>query len=131
MPMTDPEFVFVYGSLMRGLDLHHFIEAGTYEGNATADGVLVSLGRYPGLVDGRGCVNGELYRFDDLPSALDLLDDIEEFDATDPDKSLYLRVSRTVRSDDGRDVDAWLYVYNRPVTGAPRVEGGDWRNARP
>jgi gamma-glutamylcyclotransferase (GGCT)/AIG2-like uncharacterized protein YtfP len=128
--MTDPQFVFVYGSLMRGLDLHHFLEAGTYEGDATTRGTLVSLGRYPGLVDGPGSINGELYRFDDLPSALDVLDDLEEYDATDPDKSLYLRVARTVRRSDGRDIDAWLYVYNRPVADAPQIKDGDWRKAQ-
>ena len=122
----EPRFIFVYGLLMRGFDLHRHMEAGTFIGDATTAGTLVSLGRYPGLIDGGGVVHGEVYRFDDMPSALDVLDDIEEFDATDPDASLYLRVDRDVKMSDGTTVRAWLYLYNRDARSAARVKGGDW-----
>jgi gamma-glutamylcyclotransferase (GGCT)/AIG2-like uncharacterized protein YtfP len=125
--MADPDFVFVYGSLMRGLELHHHMKSGEYVCDATARGTLVSLGAYPGLIDGPDTVRGEVYRFADLPAALDVLDDVEDFDATDPDASLYVRVSREVTTTDGRAVNAWLYVYNRTTKGARKVEGGDWR----
>jgi gamma-glutamylcyclotransferase (GGCT)/AIG2-like uncharacterized protein YtfP len=129
--MTEPQFIFVYGLLMRGFELHHHMEAGTFVGEGQTDGVLLSLGSYPGLIDGAGSVRGELYRFNDLPAALDVLDDVEEFDATDPDASLYLRVARQVRLDDGRDVAAWTYLYNRTANAAPRIKDGHWRAASP
>ena len=125
--MSEPEFIFVYGLLMRGLELHHHMEAGTFVAAAATKGTLVSVGRYPGLVDGSGAVAGEVYRFADLPAALDVLDDVEEFDATDPQASEYLRVSRPVKLDDGREVIAWLYLYNRAVKGLPVIKTGDWR----
>lgn len=127
--MAQAQLVFVYGSLMRGLDLHHLMESGTYAGEGTVRGTLVSLGRYPGLIDGGGSVRGELYRFDDLPTALDVLDDVEEFDPTDPDKSPYVRVTRPVTTSDGAQVEAWLYLYRGAAKDAPRIAGGDWRTA--
>ena len=129
--MTEPQFVFVYGLLMRGFTLHHAMAAGTFVGEATARGQLVSLGHYPGLVEGPGEVRGELYSFDDLPAALDVLDDLEEFDATNPEGSLYLREVSPVTQSDGTRVDAWLYVYNGSRDGAPIVKDGDWRAHAP
>ena len=126
--MAQAQLVFVYGSLMRGLDLHHHMESGTFAGEGTVRGTLVSLDRYPGLIDGSGAVRGELYRFDDLPTALDVLDDVEEFNPTDPDGSPFVRVTRPVTTSDGTQLEAWLYLYQGPVKNAPRIDGGDWRS---
>ena len=125
--MPDPRCIFVYGSLMHGCELHRFMDGGEQIGAGSTPGALVSLGRYPALVDEPGTVRGELYRFADLPNALDILDDIEEYDATEPERSLYLRVACRVTLDAGGDVDAWVYVYNRDATGLPRIANGDWR----
>jgi gamma-glutamylcyclotransferase (GGCT)/AIG2-like uncharacterized protein YtfP len=124
---SEPELVFVYGSLMSGFELNHLMNGGALVGDGRTRGILVSLGTYPGMIDGEGTVRGELYRFDDMPAALDVLDDVEEFDATDPGASAYLRVARPVMLDDGRETSAWVYVYNRPTTGAARITTGDWR----
>ncbi|HXW77199.1 MAG TPA: gamma-glutamylcyclotransferase family protein [Candidatus Eremiobacteraceae bacterium] len=125
------DHVFVYGLLMEGFELHRFVERGTLVGKGSMRGTLVSLGRYPGLIDGTGSVRGEVYVFDDLPAALDVLDDVESFDPTDPANSEYVREARPMKLDDHRELTAWVYVYNRPVPSAPRVPGGDWRNGRP
>ena len=125
--MTVPELIFVYGSLMRGLALHDHLKSGSFRGEGWTSGTLVSLGRYPGLIEGDGRVRGELYAFEDLAAALDILDDLEEYDVTDPSSSLYVRVASDVIRDDGTAVSAWLYRYNRDPAGLPRVDGGDWR----
>ena len=125
--MEEPKLVFVYGLLMRGQDLHHYMKGGVFAAEGCTKGQLVSLGRYPGFIDGSGTVRGELYRFDDLPAALDVLDDVEEFDATDPVNSIYLRVVRPVMVDGGTEVPAWLYIYNGNTQGVPRIRNGDWR----
>lgn len=104
------------------------MESGEFVGDGRVDGALVSLGRYPGLIEGSGSVRGELYRFADLPSALDVLDDVEEFEPTDPSRSVYLRLAMRVRTDDG-EVDAWVYRYNGPTDGAQRIASGDWNKA--
>ncbi|HEY7994433.1 MAG TPA: gamma-glutamylcyclotransferase [Candidatus Eremiobacteraceae bacterium] len=123
--VADPDLVFVYGLLMRGHELHYHMESGEFVANGRVDGVLVSLGRYPGLIEGSGTVRGELYRFADLPGALDVLDDVEEFEPTDPSRSLYLRIAMHVKTDDG-DVGAWVYRYNGPTDGAQPIASGDW-----
>src|SRR5215472_2106541 len=123
----DPVLVFVYGLLMRGHDLHHHMESGEYVGDGSVKGALVSLGRYPGLIEGSGTVRGELYRFADLPAALDVLDDVEEFEPTDPSRSLYLRIPIRVRTNDG-EVDAWTYLYNGSTDDAQPIPSGDWND---
>lgn len=125
--VADPVLVFVYGLLMRGHDLHHHMDSGEYIGDGRVKGALVSLGRYPGLIEGSGTVRGELYRFADLPAALDVLDDIEEFEPTDPSRSLYLRIPMRVETSDG-EVDAWTYRYNGQTGDAQPIPSGDWNS---
>jgi len=125
--VAEPQCVFVYGTLMRGYELHRYLERAEFVGAGTIEGALVSLGSYPGLVDGRARVRGEVYRFDDLPAALDVLDDVEDFNPTDADASLFVRRVALARMDAGPQVDAWVYYYNRPHDGAPKIASGDWR----
>jgi len=69
------DLLFVYGTLMQGLPLHHLI-AGRCEfvGEGTVTGRLLDLGRYPGAVPERpGNVRGEVYRLLD-PHLLASLD---------------------------------------------------------
>jgi gamma-glutamylcyclotransferase (GGCT)/AIG2-like uncharacterized protein YtfP len=125
--VMTPRYLFVYGLLMRGCELHYHMESTVFVGEGRTSGSLWSLGRYPGLTAGPGTVRGEVYRADDMPAALDILDDVEEYAADDPAASLYVRAVRPVRLDDGREVDAWVYLYNRPTAGATRIASGDWR----
>ena len=127
--MPQPQLVFVYGLLMKDQPLHHHMSGGTFVSEGSVHGKLWSFGRYPGLTDGSGTVRGELYRFDDLAAALDVLDDVEEFDPTDPAGSLYLRSARRVRTSSGDEVDAWVYTYNQETSGARAIASGDWRSA--
>jgi|HubBroStandDraft_2_1064218.scaffolds.fasta_scaffold1401279_1 gamma-glutamylcyclotransferase (GGCT)/AIG2-like uncharacterized protein YtfP len=126
--MSDaPVRVFVYGTLMRGCSRHHHLSDGRFDGEATADGRLISIGEYPALIDGAGSIRGELYAFEDVPAALDVLDDVEDFDAANPEGSEFVREARRVCRDDGTELIAWLYVYNRPRGPAPIIPSGDWR----
>lgn len=85
-------------------------------------GVIHDLGGYPGLVLGEGEVVGELFAVTD-PAVIPQLDAFEDYDPDAPDNSRYLRVRIRLLSPDRQ---AWVYVWNRPVSGYPRVEGGDW-----
>jgi len=124
----DPEraLLFIYGGLMRGFDLHHYMMGATFIGQGRVHGKLVTLGRYPGLIDGTGDVRGELYQLDD-PAQLEALDDLEEYDPERPEQSEYIRAVREVRLDDGRTCSAWVYVYNRDAKDCPAIATGDWR----
>jgi gamma-glutamylcyclotransferase (GGCT)/AIG2-like uncharacterized protein YtfP len=57
---------------------------------------------------------------------LAVLDDIEGFSASEPDRSLYVRAETPVTTDNGEVHDAWVYFYNAPLAQAPRIESGDY-----
>ncbi|MDP8970588.1 MAG: gamma-glutamylcyclotransferase [Actinomycetota bacterium] len=119
------ERIAVYGTLRRGggaqaaLGLAGALE---YRGRCRLRGVLIDLGAYPGLVAGEGTVAGELYDVADL-AVLRLLDRFEHYDPADPAGSAFVRrLSRLLDP----PVDAWVWYYNRPVAGLPRLASGDW-----
>jgi gamma-glutamylcyclotransferase (GGCT)/AIG2-like uncharacterized protein YtfP len=126
---SDSGFIFVYGALMRGCDLHHHMAGAAFVSLATARGRLYNVGAYPGMIEGDGEVRGELYRSDDEAVVLEVLDEVEGYDPLDSDASEYVRLKLDVRTDDGRAVSAWLYLYDREVKGLPQISSGDWRGA--
>ena len=94
-------------------------------------GRLYHLGEYPGLVEGDDRVKAELYKVKD-PRVFPLLDEYEEFDVRNPDRSLFVRhVVRLIQPPS----DAWVYFYNRPVSNRPLVRENTWteykRSKRP
>lgn len=106
-------------------------DALVFVGPCRIPGRLFDLGPYPGLVasdplPGGGSVAGELYAVRD-DAVLRRLDAFEDYRPDDPEGSEYLR--RRVRLAEP-DLEAWVYLYNRDVTGMPRVESGDWRHHR-
>ena len=62
----------------------------------------------------------------DPDAVLSELDEIEGFQPTEPDQSLYTRVEAAVTFDDGRTANAWVYFYNAPLGRAERIESGDY-----
>ncbi len=112
--------LFAYGTLMRGLERHRFLAAGTtLIGRGTVRGRLLSLGRYPGIVDGCDRVTGELYRIDD-EELLPAVDREEGYN--------FLRRRAVVTLTDGRRARAWIYRYRGPRERAAVIPAGDWRN---
>lgn len=133
MPMTD--ILFAYGTLMTAA---HASRTGRRErerlarearslGAARLPGRLVDLGRYPGLVEGGdGVVHGEALRLTDPEATLAWLDAYEGIVPGRRGPTEYVRVERTIRLEAEQDVTAWVYVYQRDVTGKPEVPGGRW-----
>ena len=124
--------LFVYGSLLSrvrhpmGTRLRR--EARLI-GEATIQGRLYSLGRYPGLVEAAGnpCrVYGEVYDLKATAASLMWLDAYEGIVAAKPDRSPYERVERPVRLASGETLTAWVYLYRRSVRTRPEVVGGCW-----
>jgi len=130
-PSDATDLVFVYGLLKRGFSLHHHMSLGVFIGDATVSGLLYSLGQYPGLVEGTGSVHGEVFRFDDIAVALEVLDEVEQYDPLNPDGSEYLRVIMHTRLDaSGDDVATWCYVYNKSIATSSLIKSGAWLEAR-
>ncbi len=108
---------------MRGYGLHRVLaRASTFVGEGRVRGRLVDLGAYPGLVDGRGVVKGEVYRLDD-PEVLPVLDRGEGYN--------FERRRATVTLAHGRRARAWLYRYRGPQQRAVPIADGDFRRAHP
>jgi gamma-glutamylcyclotransferase (GGCT)/AIG2-like uncharacterized protein YtfP len=124
------DLVFFYGTLMSGfqrLGRSHVEAMLTAVGRGSIRATLFDLGIYPAAVpasDGR--VWGEVHRMLDPDVVLSTLDEIEGFQPSEPDSSLYVRVETPVTFDDGRVLPAWAYFYNAPLGRAQRIESGDY-----
>jgi gamma-glutamylcyclotransferase (GGCT)/AIG2-like uncharacterized protein YtfP len=55
------------------------------------------------------------------------LDSYEGVDHAHPERSLYNRVRTTATTDAGERVECWVYVYNRDVKQAAKIDSGCWR----
>ena len=127
-PLHSPskEYIAVYGSLMSGMGGREELGVGDplrFVSRCEISGCLFDLGDYPGLRLGSGIVHAELYEIRDA-SVLQRLDAYEHYNPDDPEGSLYIRkLVRLARP----DCDAWLYEYNRDLSGKPRISSGDWK----
>jgi gamma-glutamylcyclotransferase (GGCT)/AIG2-like uncharacterized protein YtfP len=131
------EFLLLYGSLGSRVSMHAELgldKALQRLGAREIHGSLYDLGEYPGLVPGPGTVTAELFKIRDL-SVLLRLDKFEEYDHAKIEQSLYRRTtlklprhrSRIVNKLRGRPtIDAWIYVYNRPIDGKDKIAEPSW-----
>ncbi|MFN3835451.1 MAG: gamma-glutamylcyclotransferase [Glycocaulis sp.] len=115
----------VYGLLRKGAS--GFAQFGLERafrplGPCRISGLIYDLGGYPGLTEGEGEVAGELFAVAD-PSIIAKLDAFEDYYPHAPARSRYLRRQITLLTPARK---AWVYVWNRPVEGAPLVAHGDW-----
>lgn len=108
MPVIDQLLVFVYGSLLRGLHLHGYLDNSRFVGQATIAGSLRDLGHFPALVldEGDGRVAGEVYAV--TADTLNSLDRVEGYDRVS-DRGMYQR--RTVTAIDNQDQEIMVQVY--------------------
>jgi gamma-glutamylcyclotransferase (GGCT)/AIG2-like uncharacterized protein YtfP len=123
--------VFVYGTLMQGGFWHApAAEAGiTAITPAQAAGTLFDLGDYPALTLGEPRpIQGEILTFQDIASALPVLDDIEDAAPDGGASGMYRRTIMTVTDQAGQRRRAWAYVMAPQNLGAaPIIPSGDWR----
>lgn len=150
-----PDWLVVYGSLMRGLpattdppgavddesataspesalpvDLLDRLGVGArlrFAGPCRVAGELFDLGPYPALRRTTGAAASICGELHAIldASVLEVLDAFEGFDPRDPTGSDYLRERVVLEAPQG--IRAWIYVYNQPVDPARRVASGDWR----
>ena len=125
------EHVFFYGTLMSPFNRpgrQRITPKLTYTGRGTMRAALFDLGIYPAAVptEDNSLVWGEVYATDDPAAVLAVLDEIEGYRASEPDRSLYTRVMTEVTLEAGRAVNAWAYFYNAPLGRAERIVSGDY-----
>jgi gamma-glutamylcyclotransferase (GGCT)/AIG2-like uncharacterized protein YtfP len=125
-----PDHLFVFGTLLSGYDhpmSRLLSQRAELIGEARCTGRLYLVRHYPGMVpstDASDHVFGELYRMRDAPDLLRTLDDYEGCSEKYPQPHEYVRRRVAVTLSDGATVQAWTYLYNRPVTHLPRIASG-------
>ena len=72
-------------------------------------------------------VSGEVFELLDPLPALQALDAHEGFEMHRPGRSMFVRRRLPVEVEGQGKVDAWTYLYARPVKGAQLIPSGDWR----
>jgi gamma-glutamylcyclotransferase (GGCT)/AIG2-like uncharacterized protein YtfP len=122
--------LFVYGTLMRGPGhpMHKVVaNAAEYLGEGWLVGRLYRVHHYPGAVvsdDPDDKVHGEIYALDRPAETLAALDDYEGCGPGAPQPVEFARSLQRVYRGDGLVVEAWVYLYNRPIGKAPRIMSG-------
>lgn len=132
----DPEkkildTLFVYGTLMK--DAEHLMSSyllarSTYLGKATMRGKLYKVAFFPGAIyedSGHTLVHGEAYKLHEPHKVLEVLDDYESYDKTNPDESLFMRQQVSI-SLEGDRMDCWAYLYNQSPEGYTLIASGDF-----
>jgi gamma-glutamylcyclotransferase (GGCT)/AIG2-like uncharacterized protein YtfP len=75
-------------------------------------------------------VYGELVALPSDEGLLEALDRYEEFDSSDPKRSLFIRKKAKVWMANGSSREGWIYVYNRHPGRAKLVRGGDYLRSK-
>ena len=136
--MKSTQYLFCYGTLLRDTapqSMAPVCRRLPRVAPATVAGCLYDLGSYPGLIladgnddddENNGVVRGEIVA---VMSASDWLrlDAYEGVDHARPDRSLYNRLRTTATTDNGERVECWVYVYNRALRHAAKIDSGCWR----
>ena len=95
------EYVFVYGTLMKGMSRHSEMQDGcTLVCEGTVQGNLY-ISDYPGLVAGSGTVQGELYQASDMFQILQRLDWIEGAGGSNLSYNRVIQEVQPARKDSG------------------------------
>lgn len=124
------EFLFVYGTLRRHLIQNQRLQRNAeFIAEASMRGRLYLVNGYPGAVDSTDFADnvlGELYRIHRPPALFNILDDFEECSAKFAKPHEYRREQRQVNLPDGRQITAWVYLYNRDVADLTQIVSGDF-----
>lgn len=134
--MDKKPFLFVYGTLRQAGNhpMHHVLaQHSTLCGAAWLQGILYRVSWYPCAIlshHPHDQILGELYALHDADAILAKLDDYEECSAHFPAPHEYIRTKQTVFSPALGAVEAWTYLYNRPVHGLERIISGDFFTPR-
>lgn len=123
MATLESEYLFVYGTLMAGVNNQWSRRLWRESGppcEAKVAGRLYTLGGYPGMkdsVDGQGgWVHGQVARLPDSPA---LLADLDAYEGAE-----FVRLLRTATLRDGRSLAVWVYMYQPEVDENQRIWSG-------
>jgi gamma-glutamylcyclotransferase (GGCT)/AIG2-like uncharacterized protein YtfP len=135
--VKSSQYLFCYGTLLRDTapqSMASLCRRLPRLAHATVSGCLYDLGSYPGLIlasgdladEHEGAVRGEIVVVQCASDWL-RLDAYEGVDHARPARSLYNRVRTMATTDGGESVECWVYVYNRALKQAAKIDSGCWR----
>src|SRR5262245_52335256 len=130
------QHLFVYGTLLQSeapKAIASIVKRFRSLGSAHVRGRLYDFGEFPGAVldpSSRTIIHGELVVLPADGRVLQELDRYEEFDSSDPKRSLFVRKKARVQMANGSSREGWIYVYNKPPRKAKLVRGGDYVRSR-
>jgi gamma-glutamylcyclotransferase (GGCT)/AIG2-like uncharacterized protein YtfP len=128
-----PDYLFVYGTLRKNYDLKlkQKVEAGLqYVGRAKIGAALYDLGRYPGAVrNNKGPeVVGDVFLISEPERVLRILDKYEGITDSGPKDAEFIRKKGRVKLRSGRELNAWIYWYNRDAKELTPISYKDYLN---
>lgn len=130
------EHLFVYGTLVSGANhpMHGVLARhADLVGTGVFNGRLYQVAHYPGAVpstEPADRVFGELYRLRNAADVLTALDEYEGCGSGAVHPMAFVRTLELVTIADGTRIQAWLYVYNRPVHRLQRIQSGSFLQHR-
>jgi gamma-glutamylcyclotransferase (GGCT)/AIG2-like uncharacterized protein YtfP len=130
------QHLFIYGTLLPGEapeEIASIVKRLRRLGSARVRGRLYDFGEFPGAVldpSSRTMVYGELVALPSDEGLLEALDRYEEFDSSDPKRSLFIRKKAKIWMANGSSREGWIYVYNRHPGRAKLVRGGDYLRSK-
>jgi gamma-glutamylcyclotransferase (GGCT)/AIG2-like uncharacterized protein YtfP len=122
--LNDVPHLFVYGTLRSEVpnEWSRFLAArAELLGPAKMRGVLFDLGTFPGMIasaDAPGFVIGEAFKLNE-PS--DTSSELDRYEGDDFERRIV-----SVTLDDGREMEAWAYLYKRDMSDKPPIDSGDY-----
>lgn len=134
-PNPEQDYIFVYGTLRpnAGHEMNRVLERfGDLVGRGKVHGILYHVGDYPAAVrkpGTRAFIRGDVYSLRDSDRALKILDRYEGLNEKKPKSAEFKRSRVVVDLGAGKKVRAWIYLYNRPTTGLPKIRSGDYLGA--
>ena len=133
MKLSNRELLFVYGTLRREADnrmQRYLSQKARFLGEGLFQGKLFYAEGHPAARPSSSesdTVIGDLFDIRDSPKLLHTLDNYEGYDADNPGKSLYTRELVNIKPVSGESVvQAWIYLYNKPVSAEQKIDSGDY-----
>lgn len=87
-------------------------------------GELYCISSYPGMVKGEDKVYGEILTLDNFDELITVLDEYEEYNSVNPERSLYIRSKIQAENMTGDRISCWTYMYNAKVNLKKRILNG-------
>ncbi len=124
---------FVYGTLRNGQNNYeyYFKNKTKKEYPAWVRGTLYSYGNLPAYMpEGENWIRGDLVYIKDAHYQ-DVLRDVDFLEGYRPEMestSLYIRRVKPVFTENQKEVKAWIYIFNYPVSKSLifEIKSGDW-----